>query len=126
MSSTQYEVRGAYALIRLDNPPINGLGAALREGLMQSLDRALADAGVKAIVITGSERRSPAAPTSASSARPSRSPSRTCRALIAASRITEAGGRGDRRRVHGRRPRARARLPLPRRRGRTRRSRCPR
>jgi len=56
MSSTQYEVRGACALIRLDHPPINGLGAALREGLMQSLDRALADGGVKAIVVTGNER----------------------------------------------------------------------
>jgi len=56
MSSTQYEVRGACALIRLDNPPINGLGAALRAGILQSLDRALADSGVKAIVVTGSER----------------------------------------------------------------------
>src|SRR5262245_66504064 len=56
MSSTQYEVRGANALIRLDNPPINGRGAALREGIAQSLDRALADSGVKAIVVTGSER----------------------------------------------------------------------
>jgi 3-hydroxyacyl-CoA dehydrogenase len=56
MSSTQYEVRGANALIRLDYPPINGLGAALRAGLMQALDRALADAGVKAIIVTGSAR----------------------------------------------------------------------
>ncbi|HET7527056.1 MAG TPA: 3-hydroxyacyl-CoA dehydrogenase NAD-binding domain-containing protein [Burkholderiaceae bacterium] len=56
MSSTQYEVRGAFALIRLDNPPINGLGAVLRDGIMQSLDRALADTGVKAIVVTGNER----------------------------------------------------------------------
>jgi len=56
MSSTQYEVRGANALIRLDYPPVNGLGAALRQGLMQALDRALADADVKAIVVTGSER----------------------------------------------------------------------
>jgi len=54
--STQYEVRGPTALIRLNHPPINGLGAALREGLMQSLDRAQADAGVKAIIVTGSER----------------------------------------------------------------------
>ena len=56
MSNVQYEVRGANALIRLDNPPINGLGAALRAGILQSLDRALADSGVKAIVVTGSER----------------------------------------------------------------------
>ena len=56
MSSTSYEVRGANALIRLDYPPVNGLGAALRQGLMQALDRALADGAVKAIVVTGSER----------------------------------------------------------------------
>jgi 3-hydroxyacyl-CoA dehydrogenase len=56
MSSTQYEVRGQSALISLDYPPINGLGAALRQGLMQAIDRALADAAVKSIVITGSER----------------------------------------------------------------------
>jgi len=56
MSSTQYETRGANALIRLDYPPVNGLGAALRQGLMQALDRALADSHVKAIVVTGSER----------------------------------------------------------------------
>ena len=56
MSSTSYEVRGANALIRLDYPPVNGLGAALRQGLMQALDRALADDAVKAIIVTGSER----------------------------------------------------------------------
>jgi 3-hydroxyacyl-CoA dehydrogenase len=56
MGSTRYEVRGACALIHLDNPPINGLGAALREGIMQSLDRALADTGVRAIIVTGSAR----------------------------------------------------------------------
>jgi hypothetical protein len=56
MSSTSYEVRGAAALIRLDYPPVNGLGAALRQGLMQALDRALADDAVKAIVVTVSER----------------------------------------------------------------------
>jgi 3-hydroxyacyl-CoA dehydrogenase len=56
MSTTSYEVRGTNALIRLDYPPVNGLGAALRQGLMQALDRAMADDTVKAIVVTGSER----------------------------------------------------------------------
>ena len=56
MSSTLYEVHGSTALIRLDHPPVNGLGAALRQGLMQALDRALAEPQVKAIVVTGSER----------------------------------------------------------------------
>jgi 3-hydroxyacyl-CoA dehydrogenase len=56
MSSTRYEVRGRTAVITLDSPPINGLGAALRSGLMDSLDRALADQDAKAIVITGNDR----------------------------------------------------------------------
>ena len=36
MSSTQYEVRGAERADPPDYPPINGLGAALRQGLMQA------------------------------------------------------------------------------------------
>jgi 3-hydroxyacyl-CoA dehydrogenase len=56
MSSTRYEVRGRIAVITLDSPPINGLGAALRSGIMESLDRALADNDAKAIVITGNDR----------------------------------------------------------------------
>jgi len=56
MSSTRYEVRGAHAVITLDNPPVNGLGADLRAGIMASLDQALADPAVKAVVVTGTER----------------------------------------------------------------------
>jgi 3-hydroxyacyl-CoA dehydrogenase len=56
MSSTRYDVRGRTAVITLDYPPINGLGAALRTGLLAALDRALADNDVKAVVVTGGER----------------------------------------------------------------------
>ena len=56
MSSTRYELRGPVAVITFDHPPINGLGAALRTGLLADLDRALADAAVQAIVVTGSDR----------------------------------------------------------------------
>ena len=52
MSAT-YEARGSVAVISLDNPPVNGLGHATRLGLTTGLDTALADASVKAIVITG-------------------------------------------------------------------------
>ena len=52
MSAT-YEVRGDVAVISLDNPPVNGLGYDTRRGIADGLDRALADAGVKAIVVTG-------------------------------------------------------------------------
>jgi 3-hydroxyacyl-CoA dehydrogenase len=40
-------------VISIDNPPVNGLGAAVRSHLLRELERALADAHVEAIVITG-------------------------------------------------------------------------
>ena len=52
MSAT-YELRGNIAVITLDNPPVNGLGHATRLGITQGLEKAQADATVKAIVITG-------------------------------------------------------------------------
>ncbi|MBP6901462.1 MAG: enoyl-CoA hydratase/isomerase family protein [Burkholderiaceae bacterium] len=56
MNPTHYQVRGSTAVITLDHPPINGLGLALRSGIIESLDRALADAAVTAIVLTGTAR----------------------------------------------------------------------
>ena len=56
MSSTRYELRGHTAVITFDHPPVNGLGAALRTGIMDGLDRALADPAVRAIVITGGDK----------------------------------------------------------------------
>ena len=52
MSAT-YEVRGDVAVISMNNPPVNGLGYETRRGLVDGLDKALADAAVKAVVITG-------------------------------------------------------------------------
>ena len=52
MSAT-YEVRGDVAVITMNNPPVNGLGYETRRGLVDGLDRALGNAAVKAIVITG-------------------------------------------------------------------------
>ncbi len=51
--SANYELRGDVAVITLDNPPVNGLGYDTRRGIVDGLDRALADANVKAIVVTG-------------------------------------------------------------------------
>src|SRR5262245_4284316 len=51
--STQYSVDGGVAIIRLDNPPVNGLGHATRAGIVRDLDRALADEAVGAVVLTG-------------------------------------------------------------------------
>jgi 3-hydroxyacyl-CoA dehydrogenase len=52
MSAT-YETRGSIAVITLNNPPVNGLGLETRRGITEGLDKAQADAAVKAIVITG-------------------------------------------------------------------------
>ena len=51
--SANYELRGNVAVITLDNPPVNGLGHATRLGIVNGLEQAIADAAVKAIVITG-------------------------------------------------------------------------
>jgi len=51
--SANFEVRGDVAVITLDNPPVNGLGYDTRRGIVDSVSRALADANVKAIVLTG-------------------------------------------------------------------------
>ena len=49
----QYEVRGNVAVLTLDNPPVNGLGHETRVQLAQGVERAVADVGVEAIVVTG-------------------------------------------------------------------------
>ncbi len=51
--SANYELRGDVAVITMDNPPVNGLGYDTRRGIVDGLDRALADTKVKAIVVTG-------------------------------------------------------------------------
>ena len=53
MGGAEYQARGAVAVIALDNPPVNGLGHALRRGLVDGLDRAAADPAVQAIVLVG-------------------------------------------------------------------------
>lgn len=51
--SADYQVQGDVAVISMNNPPVNGLGYATRTGITSGLERANADAAVKAIVITG-------------------------------------------------------------------------
>src|SRR6478609_1996796 len=48
-----YAVRDGVAVITLDNPPVNGLGNALRAGIADGLKRAEADPNVKAVVLIG-------------------------------------------------------------------------
>ncbi|MGI8305569.1 3-hydroxyacyl-CoA dehydrogenase NAD-binding domain-containing protein [Saccharopolyspora hattusasensis] len=51
--STEYALDGPVAIIRIENPPVNGLGHAVREGIVRDLRRALDSAGVEAVVLTG-------------------------------------------------------------------------
>ena len=52
----RYAVRDGVAVITLDNPPVNGLGNALRAGILQHLKRADADFAVRAVVLIGSAK----------------------------------------------------------------------
>jgi 3-hydroxyacyl-CoA dehydrogenase len=51
--SASYQVHGSVAVITIDNPPVNGLGFDTRRNVAEGIERAHADAAVKAIVITG-------------------------------------------------------------------------
>ena len=44
---------GSVRVLSIDNPPVNGLGAAVRTGLAEELAKALEDDGVEAIVVAG-------------------------------------------------------------------------
>ncbi|VVM58486.1 3-hydroxyacyl-CoA dehydrogenase NAD-binding domain-containing protein [Pseudomonas fluorescens] len=52
-SLIQYRGEGSLALIGLANVPVNALGQALREQLLEACERAAADASVKAIILHG-------------------------------------------------------------------------
>ena len=49
-------LRGEIAVITMDRPPVNSLGADLRSGVADAFDAAIANNAVKAIVLTGSAR----------------------------------------------------------------------
>ncbi|MEZ7848145.1 MAG: 3-hydroxyacyl-CoA dehydrogenase NAD-binding domain-containing protein [Polaromonas sp.] len=56
MNPVDYDLHGTVAVLTLNNPPVNGLGHALRNGILAGLDRALTDPAVIAIVLTGGEK----------------------------------------------------------------------
>ncbi len=51
-----YSVREGIAVITLKNPPVNGLGNALRAGIAEGLKQAAADPEVKAVLVIGSSK----------------------------------------------------------------------
>jgi len=52
----QYAVRDGIAVITMNNPPVNGLGNALRAELMACLQKAEADPAAQGVVIIGSAK----------------------------------------------------------------------
>lgn len=50
------ERQGSILVLSLNNPPVNGLGLALRTGISEALDQAEADDSVTAVVIKGAGR----------------------------------------------------------------------
>jgi enoyl-CoA hydratase/carnithine racemase len=53
MSLVSFEIDGPVAVVTLDHPPVNALSSRLTEDLDAAIDRA-EDAGVRAVVVTGS------------------------------------------------------------------------
>jgi len=53
MDPLDYAVHGPVAVLTFSNSPVNGLGHAVRRGIVEALDRAVADAKVRAVVLTG-------------------------------------------------------------------------
>jgi 3-hydroxyacyl-CoA dehydrogenase len=51
-----YSVRDGIAVITLNNPPVNGLGNALRAGIAAGLEKADSDPDVKAVVLIGTSK----------------------------------------------------------------------
>lgn len=51
--SVNFEKRGGVALLTIQNPPVNALGASVKKSLAEHLETALSDDGVAAIVIAG-------------------------------------------------------------------------
>jgi 3-hydroxyacyl-CoA dehydrogenase len=51
--SVDYTVEGEVAVLTVNHPPVNALSLVVREGLMAGIEKALADDGVKAILLLG-------------------------------------------------------------------------
>jgi 3-hydroxyacyl-CoA dehydrogenase len=56
MTVIRYKVDKGIAWLAMNNPPLNALSHALRSGIVNALDRALADDKVRAVVLIGNER----------------------------------------------------------------------
>lgn len=50
------EVKGEIAIIKIDNPPVNALGAGVRKGIVEALDTLKIQTNIEAVVLTGTGR----------------------------------------------------------------------
>jgi len=69
-----YEIAGRVAVLTIDNPPVNALGHAVREGIVAQMERAAADGDADAIVLIGAGRTFPAGADIREFDQPSREP----------------------------------------------------
>jgi 3-hydroxyacyl-CoA dehydrogenase len=60
VSAVNYRLAGDVAILEIANPPVNALSLAVREGLMEGLERAVADPAAVAVVISGAQGSFPA------------------------------------------------------------------
>ncbi len=51
--SVAYSQQGSVAVLTVDNPPVNALSQAVRQGMIDSIERAIADPAVAAVVMIG-------------------------------------------------------------------------
>ncbi|MEZ5912435.1 MAG: enoyl-CoA hydratase-related protein [Paracoccaceae bacterium] len=58
--AVRYRVEDGVAVLSIDNPPVNALGAEVRAGLVETIDRAESDPQVHAVVIRAEGRTFPA------------------------------------------------------------------
>ena len=56
MNTSLFKQHGAIAVITLDNPPVNSLGHALRQHIVEALYAALASPAIRGIVLTGNDK----------------------------------------------------------------------
>jgi 3-hydroxyacyl-CoA dehydrogenase len=54
--TVDYELQGAIAVLTIDNPPVNALSVAVRQGLLDAIRRAASDQAVAAVVVIGKGR----------------------------------------------------------------------
>jgi 3-hydroxyacyl-CoA dehydrogenase len=56
MPPVRYDRTGSVGVVTIENPPVNALGQAVRQGLIEALDQALADKDARTIVLIGAGR----------------------------------------------------------------------